>query len=86
MVAIPPKITGTPRRRYASAISQPRLTWLVSIMEMATASGRSSRSSSCTFSSTKVTATSGGSAAAMTTGPWGGRWNSVWRISFGQRG
>ena len=38
------------------------------------------------LSSKNSTSTSGGSAAANTTGPCGGRWNSVCRSSFGQEG
>jgi len=79
---MPPKSTFTPRRRYSSAMAQPRFTWLVSIIEMPTRSASVAKSSGSTFSSTSSTSTSAGRAAAKTTGPCGGRWNSVWPESF----
>jgi len=75
-----------PRRRQSSAISHPRFTWPVSIMEMPTTSGEPPEGMGSTFSSMNSTSHSGGRAAAKTTGPWGGRWNSVCRSSFFQRG
>ena len=86
MVAIPPKMTLMPRLRKVSAICQARLICTVSITEMPTKSTGWSKSSAWTFSSTKTTSTSGGRVAANTTGPWGGRWNSVCRSSLGHLG
>ena len=83
---MPPKITVRPRSRNSLATSKARGSWQVSITEIATRSAAASKSIGSRFSSVKATSTSGGRAAAKTTGPWGGRWNSVWRSSLGQLG
>jgi hypothetical protein len=73
---------GTPRRRYSSAMAQPRFTCLLSIIEMPMQSAGASKSRGWTFSSTNSTSMSAGRAAAKTTGPCGGRWNSVCKVSL----
>ncbi len=71
-------MTVLPRLRNSSAISQPRLAWASSMVEIMTRSTSSSKSTVWTFSSVRLTSCSSGIWEAIVMTPRGGRMYLVW--------